>query len=197
MAKVAIVYHSGYGHTELQAKAVHEGAAGVDGVEAVLLTAEDAQKDLELLADADAIVFGAPTYMGSASGPMKTFMDATSKVWAKKGWKDKLAGGFTNSGSPSGDKVVTLTQFAVLAAQHAMVWVSNGEGNQTQSPDYDGPNEAAVNRLGGYLGPMSQSANAPAGPGNPPEGDIETARLYGRRMALAALRWGRGLIEEA
>jgi NAD(P)H dehydrogenase (quinone) len=27
---------------------------------------------------ADAIIFGAPTYMGSASAPFKAFMDATS-----------------------------------------------------------------------------------------------------------------------
>ena len=31
MSKVAVVYHSGYGHTAAVAKAVARGAAGVDG----------------------------------------------------------------------------------------------------------------------------------------------------------------------
>ncbi len=35
MTRVAIVYHSGFGHTQLQAEAVHRGAASVDGTEAV------------------------------------------------------------------------------------------------------------------------------------------------------------------
>ncbi|MGA8481806.1 MAG: hypothetical protein WB696_27895 [Chthoniobacterales bacterium] len=38
MAIVAIVYHSGFGHTKLQAEAVHRGAGSVAGVEARLYT---------------------------------------------------------------------------------------------------------------------------------------------------------------
>ena len=43
MAKVAIVYHSGYGHTKVQAEAVARGAASVDGTEVSLHPAEDFQ----------------------------------------------------------------------------------------------------------------------------------------------------------
>ena len=191
MAKIAIVYHSGYGHTKLQAEAVRDGAASVEGAEAHIFTAEEATEQMDALSDMHAIVFGAPTYMGSASAPMKAFMDATSKPWSQQKWKDKIAGGFSNSGSPSGDKVNTLTGFAILAAQHGMVWVGQGEPNQTSSPDWEGNDEDAVNRLGGYLGPMAQSANAAPGPDNPPKGDIETARLYGVRIAEAAARWNK------
>ena len=191
MAKVAIVYHSGYGHTKLQAEAVRDGAAGA-GADVTLLTAEEGQERMDDLKDMDAIVFGAPTYMGSASAPMKAFMDATSKPWFAQAWKDKIAGGFSNSGSASGDKVNTLQGFAILAAQHGMIWVSTGMLNQTQDPDYEGKDEDAVNRLGGYLGPMAQSENAEPGPNNPPKGDIETAKRYGARIAHAAERWGSG-----
>ncbi|MEW8431430.1 MAG: NADPH-dependent FMN reductase, partial [gamma proteobacterium symbiont of Ctena orbiculata] len=62
MTKVAIVYHSGFGHTKLQAEAVHRGAASVAGVEARLLTTEEAGADLDGLDDADGIIFGTPTY---------------------------------------------------------------------------------------------------------------------------------------
>ena len=110
--KVAIVYHSGYGHTAVVAEHVAKGAGEVPGVEAALYKVEDlASPDngpWDQLAAADAIIFGAPTYMGSASAPFKQFADASSKVWFTQGWKDKLSAGFTNSGSWSGDKLNTL-----------------------------------------------------------------------------------------
>lgn len=79
---VAIVFHSGYGHTARQAEAVRRGLEKVPGVSVLYLTSEEAQTRWDDLARADAIGFGAPTYMGSASGPFKTFMDSTSKVFA-------------------------------------------------------------------------------------------------------------------
>jgi hypothetical protein len=44
MKKIVIVYHSGFGHTKLQAEAVHRGAAAVEGAEAVLFTTDEAIK---------------------------------------------------------------------------------------------------------------------------------------------------------
>src|SRR3546814_17235293 len=78
---IAVVYHSGFGHTEKQAQAVAEGAAAVAGARAILVPVAEAEARIEELNAADAIVFGTPTYMGGVSGPFKTFMDATSKVW--------------------------------------------------------------------------------------------------------------------
>ncbi|UYB39719.1 flavodoxin family protein [Streptomyces sp. Je 1-4] len=72
----------------------------------------------------DAIVFGSPTYMGTASGAFHTFAEASAKRWATRAWQDKLAAGFTNSASTSGDKLHTLQFFTVLAAQHGMSRVS-------------------------------------------------------------------------
>jgi len=66
--RIAIVYHSGYGHTKRQAEAVKSGVEQVEGAEALLLTVEEAQTRWEDLNSSEAIIFGAPTYMGSASG---------------------------------------------------------------------------------------------------------------------------------
>ena len=41
MAKVAIVYHSGFGHTRVQAEAVHRGASRVKDVDAILIPIEE------------------------------------------------------------------------------------------------------------------------------------------------------------
>ena len=123
---VAVLFHSGFGHTARQAEAVRRGIERVAGASALYLTSDEAQGRFDVLELADAIIFGAPTYMGSVSGPFKTFMDSTSKAYARGAWKDKIAAGFTNSASRSGDKLATLTQFAILAAQHGMHWVTCG-----------------------------------------------------------------------
>ena len=162
---VAVVFHSGSGHTARQAEAVRRGIERVAGASTLHLTSDEAQGRLDDLALADAIVFGAPTYMGSVSGPFKTFMDSTSKAYSMGAWKDKIAAGFTNSASRSGDKLATLTQFAILAAQHGMHWVSLGlpPGNSTHGSDQD------LNRLGFWLGAAAQSNNDQGADCAPPE----------------------------
>ena len=76
---VAVLFHSGFGHTARQAEAVRRGIERVAGASVLYLTSDEAQGRLDDLELADAIIFGAPTYMGSVSGPFKTFMDSTSK----------------------------------------------------------------------------------------------------------------------
>lgn len=194
MVSVAIVYHSGFGHTKVQAEAVERGAKSVPGVTVDLMTVEQAEGRWSDLAASDAIVLGAPTYMGSASAPMKKFMEASSKIWAGHGWKDKIAAGFTNSASQSGDKLNTLVQFAVFAMQHGMVWVGLDlmPGNNSSKGSLDD-----LNRLGGFMGAMAQS-NADQGPEHGPRAsDLKTAEHLGRRVALAAAAWRRGQLANA
>ncbi len=103
MTKVAIVFHSGYGHTAKQAEAVRNGVSKANATP-MLIPVEEADNHWDDLKDADAIIFGSPTYMGSVSGEFKAFADKSSKVWFEQGWKDKISAGFTNSASLNGDK---------------------------------------------------------------------------------------------
>lgn len=191
MTRIAIAYHSGYGHTRRQAEAVLAGAASVAGTEARLY-AVDALDDAQWseLDAADAIVFGSPTYMGSVSAKFKEFMDASSRRWASQTWKDKLAAGFTTSASQSGDKLGTLLQLMIFANQHGMLWVGlgllPGNNSSTGSPD-------DLNRIGSYAGAMAQ-ANADQGAEAMRESDLRTAEALGARVAgtAASLRRGRG-----
>ena len=185
MKKVAVVYHSGFGHTERQAKAVLEGAAAVAGVTAQLVSVADAEKHWDDLAAADAIIFGAPTYMGSVSAGFKKFMDDSAKVWFASAWKDKLAAGFTNSASQSGDKLNSLVQLMVFANQHGMLWVSLGlmPGNNSSKGSVND-----LNRLGSFSGAMAQSNND-QGADAMLESDLKTAAHLGKRVAEAALRY--------
>jgi NAD(P)H dehydrogenase (quinone) len=54
-----------------------------------------------------------------------------------------------------------------------------------------GPGPDAHNRVGSYIGPMAASFQvAPAGA--PSQGDLETAELYGQRVAELTLQFMRG-----
>jgi NAD(P)H dehydrogenase (quinone) len=172
MAKVAVVYHSGYGHTARVAEHVAKGA----GAELIAIdaTGNITEAQWAALDGADAIIMGSPTYMGMASWQFKKFADDTSKRWFTKAWVDKVAGGFTCSASMSGDKLSTLQYFVTLSMQLGMVWVGNTVAN-------DGTN----NRIGSYTGMMAQ-----CGPTDPadkiPQGDLDTAAAYGKRVAEVA-----------
>jgi multimeric flavodoxin WrbA len=195
MARIAVVYHTRFGHTRAVAECVARGAARAPGAAVDLVPVEDLPAPgpdraeagrWGVLDAADAIIFGCPTYMGSVSAGFKQFMEHTSSRWARQAWKDKLAGGFTNSGSASGDKLNTLTDLAVFAAQHAMLWVSHG-----LLPDRAAADPEGLNRLGSYLGAMAQSDQAPPDV-TPPPGDRRSAELFGERVAALADRWVRG-----
>lgn len=183
MSKVAIVFHSGYGHTAEVARAVARGAKAVAESEVQLIPVAEVEKRWDDLAAADAIVFGAPTYMGSVSAPFKAFMDASSKVWFTQGWKDKVAAGFTHSGSQGGDKYNSITQLFTLAMQHGMVWVGLGmmPGNNSSKGSIED-----LNRLGSSTGLLTQSG-VDQGAEAIPASDLRTAEHFGRRVAEFAL----------
>lgn len=175
MSDIVVVFHSGYGHTQRVAQAVAEAA------EAHLL-AIDADGNLpaggwELLAAADAIVMGAPTYMGDVSWQFKKFADASSKVWYTQGWRNKLFAGFTNSAAMNGDKVATLATLWRLAMQHGGLWVGLGilpSNDRAAARD-------SINYVGGYGGLLTTSPSD-ASPAEMARGDLETARAFGERI---------------
>jgi multimeric flavodoxin WrbA len=188
--RLAVAYHSGFGHTARQAEAVARGAAAVPGVTVRRLDVSELSAALWAeLAAADAIVFGAPTYMGGPSGVFKVFADASATVWAAGDWQDKVAAGFTTSGHMGGDKLNTLVYFSILAAQHGMHWVNLGMkgGWDTSRGSADD-----LNRLGGWLGAMAQANKDEAPEVAPPASDLLTAEALGRRVAAVTRQWVAG-----
>jgi len=182
MANVVVVYHSGYGHTQRMAQSVAQGA----GAELVAINADGnlPAGDWETLADADAIIMGSPTYMGSVSWQFKKFADASSKPWFTQQWKDKIFAGFTNSATMNGDKLSTLHYLFTLAMQHGGIWVGIGilPSNSKVAQRND------VNYVGSYAGAMAQSPSD-AGAHEMLPGDLETARLLGVRVAEVAAQF--------
>lgn len=188
MSDIIIIAHSGYGHTQKQAEAVHKGAAGVSGV-SVQITFIDQEGNFpdsvwDELAAAKGIIFGSPTYMGGASWQFKKFADASSKAWMDGAWQNKIAAGFTNSGSINGDKHSTIAYMMTLAMQHGMVWVGTGlkPANMLASQRND------VNWLGAFSGLMAQSPVDGSPDQGPLPGDLETAQIFGKRVAAIVSR---------
>jgi NAD(P)H dehydrogenase (quinone) len=181
MAKVVVVFHSGYGHTQRMAQSVAEGAGAQ-------LLAIDADGNLPesawaALNEADAIIMGSPTYMGSVSWQFKKFADASSKPWFGDAWKDKVFAGFTNSATMNGDKLSTLHYLFTLAMQHGGIWVGTG----MKASNAKAAQRNDVNYIGSYAGAMAQSPSD-AGVSEMLPGDLETAKLFGQRVAQTAAK---------
>ncbi|WP_406164420.1 flavodoxin family protein [Streptomyces sp. NBC_00996] len=192
---VTVVYHSVHGHTQVLAEHLADGARQVPGTQVHLvgIRPEDVIAGrwhdadvMELLNRSDAIVFGSPTLMGSVSAVFKAFMEAAFTPFVTQGWKDKLAGGFTMSATQSGDKLAVLEQLAIFGAQLGMQWIGVGDmpGN-----NWSGGSRDDVNRLGSWLGLMSQSHADLGAEQAGSRGDLLTAERYGERIARLTQRW--------
>ncbi len=181
---VAVIYHSAHGHTEHIANRVAQGARSVEGVAVDLLKAERVAASPDALLAYDGFVLGSPTYLGGVSGPFKTFMDATGRMWSRQQLNGRLAAGFTVSSLPAGDKQSTLMSMFVFSMQHGMLWV----GNPFLPEQHAGvPYEEAINRLGSWSGLMAQAGHASPADAFAP-GDVRTALAFGRHFAGTLLR---------
>jgi len=181
MTDIAIIHHSGYGHTKRMAEFVQNGVTKT-GATAHFLTIDEngdlPEDGWNALLKADAIIFGSPTYMGGPSWQFKKFADASSKPWFGQAWKDKFAAGFTNSASMNGDKFSTIQYFITLAMQHSMAWIGTGmmpANNKAATRD-------SINYVAGFSGALAASPSD-ASPDEMPEGDLLTAEAFGTRVA--------------
>ncbi|MQY41068.1 NADPH-dependent FMN reductase [Epibacterium sp. SM1969] len=181
MARIEIIYFSGYGHTAKQAQAVLDGAQSKADARLWAVPDDGVVSDaLWAAADAaDALIFGAPTYMGGVPWQFKRFIDASSGRWQERKWASKITGGFTNSASAVGDKGETMNYLRTFTGQHGMLWVplNQAPANMLNS----GPDDR--NFAGGSSGALAISP-ADARPDQAPgKGDLQSAHDYGAYIA--------------
>jgi len=104
------------------------------------------------------------------------------------GLAGKVAAGFTNSGSITGDKESTLHYLVTLASQHKMLWSSSGlKPANTKASTRDD-----INYLGGYLGLVVVSP-ADASVDDMIPGDLKTAEAFGANVAEVVKRVSRAI----
>lgn len=181
---IAIPYYSGQGHTKRLAAHVQEGIQGIQNVESkLLLVTEMTEHDWDYLMNATGIVFGSPTYMGSVAAKYKTFMEELAgSTWVTQKLANKVGAAFTIGTYPAGDKLSTLQQLSVFAAQHSMIWVGQNEVGSRVTQDGLG-----INADGAWLGLSACSSPDKTQLIDPIYQD--TARRFGQRIAKTCVRW--------
>jgi len=141
MTQILVLYYSMYGHVEILAKAVAEGARSVADVEAILkrvpeIMPEDVARaagvkldqaapiaTVDELPNYDAIIFGTPTRFGNMCAQMRNFLDQTGKLWMSGGLVDKVGSVFTSTASQHGGQETTITSFHSTLLHQGMLIV--------------------------------------------------------------------------
>lgn len=194
--KINIVFHSLYGHIYSMAEAVAEGARQVSGAKVGLfqvpetLTPEllakvgaaEAKKKFahipvatnDNLAEADAIIFGAPTRYGVAVSQMRAFLDATGSLWAAGALIGKVGSVFTSSATQHGGQESTILSFHVTLLHQGMiiVGVPYSEKRQMTMDEITGGSPYGASTITGGDGSRMPSEN-----------ELSIARFQGKHVA--------------
>lgn len=195
MTKVLVLYYSSYGHIEVMAEAVAEGAKGVAGCEVALKRVPELVPDdvaqasgikleqqaplasPEELAEYDAIIFGTPTRFGNMAAQMRNFLDQTGPLWFGRKLVGKVGSVFCSTASQHGGQETTITSFHTTLLHHGMVIVGlpyTFEGN-SEMGEISGGTPYGASTLAGADGSRMPSENEIAG-----------ARFQGRHVAEIA-----------
>jgi len=172
--RVLVAYDSLSGNTEKMAQGVVEGVKRIPGVTVSLKKVEEVAKaDLD---SADWIVLGCPTYYGSVPGRMKVVIDDWS--WKMKvDFTDKAGGAFSTGGGQVGGKELVVVSLLMFMLNNRMVVAGPLYGNEKTGSVWA---EAGASAMTGPLDP---------GVG---EGELDSARRLGERVARLAARLKRG-----
>lgn len=195
-AKLYVVFYSMYGHVYQMAEAEAEGARDVDGVEVSLYQvpelvpsevlertgAREARERFanvplikpEQLAEADALIFGAPTRFGNMCAQMRSFLDQTGALWLSGALVGKVASVFTSTATQHGGQETTITSFHTTLLHHGMIIVG---------VPYSEPRLLNMDEITGGTPYGASTLAGSDGSRRPSENELEIARAQGRRVA--------------
>ena len=197
MARILILYYSGYGHTEVMANAVADGINAIDGCEAVIKRVPELVSDEvaaaahmkidqsapfaspDELADYDGIIFGTPTRFGNMAAQMRNFLDQTGGLWAKGALIGKPGSVFVSTASQHGGQETTITSFHTTLLHHGMIVIGlpySFAGNTIMSEVSGGTPYGASTIAGGDGSRM------------PSENELAGARFQGEHVARITLK---------
>lgn len=197
MSKILVLYYSMYGHIEVMANAIADGARGVDGSEVTIkrvpeLMPEEAAKNAgvkldqeaplatpEELGDYDAIIFGSPTRFGNVAAQMRNFLDQTGGLWFEGKLVGKLGSVFTSTASQHGGQETTITSFHTTLLHHGMMVVG---------VPYAIPQLTSMDEIMGGSPYGATTITGSDGSRMPSEGELEIARFQGEHVAKLAAK---------
>ena len=201
--RVQVVFYSMYGHVYQLAKAVAAGAAEIENIEVTILQvpelvpddapeksgANEARRSFahvpvaepDVLAEADAIIFGTPTRFGNMCAQMRNFLDRTGRLWAKGALVGKVGSVFTSTATQHGGQETTITSFHTTLLHHGMivVGVPYSETRLSNMKEITGGTPYGASTLAGADGKRQPSQN-----------ELAIARFQGRHVAQIARKLG-------
>jgi len=203
-AKIQVVFYSMYGHIHKMAEAVVAGARE-GGAEVALYQVAELMSDDQLekagakaartafahipfaqpdqLADADAVIFGAPTRYGKMCAQMRNFLDQTGGLWMKGGLIGKVGSVFTSSATQHGGQETTITSFHSTLLHHGMVIVGVPYSEQRQMK---------IDEITGGSPYGASTITGGDGSRQPSENELAIARFQGKHVATITGQLKRG-----
>jgi NAD(P)H dehydrogenase (quinone) len=197
MAKILVLYYSMYGHIEIMAGAVAEGARSVEGAEVtVMRVPETIPPDkaaaagvkidqpapvatVDDLANYDAIIFGTPTRFGNMAGQMRMFLDQTGGLWMRGALVGKVGSVFASTGTQHGGQETTITSFHSTLLHQGMiiVGVPYSCAGLVYMDEITGGTPYGATTMAGVEGSRKPTAN-----------ELAIARFQGRHVAEIAMK---------
>jgi NAD(P)H dehydrogenase (quinone) len=197
MTKVLVLYYSSYGHIEQMADAMadgaREGGAEVDirrvpetappeVIKAAGFktdTAHPAIESVNMLADYDAIIIGAPTRFGRMPSQMAAFLDTAGGLWASGKLNGKVGGAFTSTATQHGGQETTLFSIITNLLHFGLAVVGL---------DYGYAGQMGVKEVHGSSPYGATTIADGDGSRQPSEIDLGGARYQGKRIAETAAK---------
>jgi NAD(P)H dehydrogenase (quinone) len=203
MIKVNIIFHSIYGHIYKMAEAVASGAREVEGVEVEIyqvpetlpneiiekmgavetkklfahipVLTRDMYKDV--LAGADALLFGTPIRYGMMTAEMRTVFDGLGNLWSQDAFVGKVGSVFTSSATQHGGQESTILSFHVTLLHLGMIIVGL---------PYSEKRQMRMDQITGGSPYGATTIAAGDGSRQPSENELEMARYQGKHVAQIA-----------
>lgn len=185
-----------YGHIYRMAEAVAEGARQVEGAEVTLYQVPELipQEALDrsgasaaraafahipvavpdIMADADAIIFGTPTRYGNMVSQMRNFLDQTGQMWLRGALIGKVGSVFTSTATQHGGQETTIMSFLSNLLHHGMLCVGVPYSCQELL------NMSEITGGGPYGAGTLAGAD---GSRRPSENELKIARFQGKHVA--------------
>lgn len=203
MVKVNLIFHSIYGHIYRMAEAIAAGAREVEGAEVNIYQVPETLSDeilgkmgaietkklfahipvltrdmyKDVLAGADALIFGTPTRYGMMTAEMRTVFDGLGELWSRDVFVGKVGSVFTSSGTQHGGQESTILTSHVTLLHLGMIIVGlpYAEKRQTRLDEITGGSPYGASTIAGGDGSRQPSEN-----------ELEMARYQGRHVAQIA-----------
>lgn len=196
MSKVLVLYYSSYGHMEVMANAVAEGARSAGASVAVKRVPETAPLEvarasyfkldqaapvatIDELAGYDAIIVGSPTRFGRMAAQMAAFLDQCGGLWMQGALNGKVGGAFTSTASQHGGQETTLFSIITNLLHFGMTVVGLPYSYQGQLSieEVTGCSPYGASTIAGGKGQRQPSVT-----------EMEGARFQGKLIAATAAR---------